>query len=62
MIRKKTQDVIDYIFYKMAVAIRRLEKETPKTNKGKLQKQKEIALMYDIAKIAAKRIEQLKHE
>lgn len=62
MIRKKTQDVIDYIFYKMAVAIRRLEKEMPKTNKGKLQKQKEIALMYDIAKIAAKRIEKLKNE
>ena len=62
MIRKKTEKVLEDVFYKLSVALERLDRENPKTNKGKLQKQKEIVLLYDIAKLAAKRIKRLKNE
>ena len=62
MIRKKTEKILENVFYKLAVGIDRLKKETPKTEQGKHQQMAEIGLLYCIARDAQKRIKRLKNE
>lgn len=62
MIRKKTEKILENIFYKLAVGLDRLQAENPKAEQGKRQQAAEIVLLYDIAKYSAKKIRRLKNE
>ena len=59
MIRKKTKKKLSYVLYRLAKGLTQIDKENPKSEKGKTQKAKETELFYNILRYSQRQIERM---